>query len=100
MSHVLGELGNPKNRDRHLKSGRSGRGSAAQNARREYTLDSRGAGLCCGFADTAGYREVRHEDCAVKGMDMIRIECEFMANFAIPDYLGLGKSVPRGLGLM
>jgi len=34
----------------------------------------------------------------VKGVDMLGIECEFMANFAIPDYLGLGKSVSRGFG--
>jgi len=29
---------------------------------------------------------------------MLGITGEFMANFAIPDYLGLGKSVSRGFG--
>lgn len=40
----------------------------------------------------------RHTSCAVKDVSMLGIECEFMANFAIPDYLGLGKSVSRGFG--
>jgi hypothetical protein len=40
----------------------------------------------------------RHKSCTVKGVDMLGIMCEFMANFSIPDYLGLGKSVSRGLG--
>jgi hypothetical protein len=38
----------------------------------------------------------RHTSCTVKGVDMPGIMCEFMANFSIPDYLGLGKSVSRG----
>ena len=29
---------------------------------------------------------------------MLGIMCEFMANFVIPDYMGLGKSVSRGFG--
>ena len=41
---------------------------------------------------------MRHTSCTVKGVSMLGIECEFMANFAIPDYLGLGKSVSRGFG--
>jgi hypothetical protein len=40
----------------------------------------------------------RHKYCTVKGINMLGIECEFIANFAIPDYLGLGKSVSRGFG--
>jgi hypothetical protein len=40
----------------------------------------------------------RHTSCAVKGVAMLGTRCEFMANFAIPDYLGLGKSVSRGFG--
>ena len=40
----------------------------------------------------------RHKSCTVKDVSMLGIECEFMANFAIPDYLGLGKSVSRGFG--
>ncbi len=38
----------------------------------------------------------RHRSCTVKGVDMLGIMCEFMANFSIPNYLGLGKSVSRG----
>ena len=45
-----------------------------------------------------GIGRVRHKRCTVKGVSMLGIECEFMANFAIPDYLGLGKSVSRGFG--
>ncbi|RZN14410.1 MAG: hypothetical protein EF812_05480 [Methanosarcinales archaeon] len=41
---------------------------------------------------------VRHTSCTVKGVNMLGVECEFMVNFAIPDYLGLGKSVSRGFG--
>ena len=40
----------------------------------------------------------RHRSCTVKGVDMLGIMCEFMANFSIPDNLGLGKSVSRGFG--
>ena len=40
----------------------------------------------------------QHKYCTVKGVKMLGIECEFMGNFAIPDCLGLGKSVSRGFG--
>jgi len=40
----------------------------------------------------------RHTSCTVKGVAMLGIMCEFMANCVIPDYLGLGKSVSRGFG--
>jgi len=36
--------------------------------------------------------------CNLKGVDVMGFGCEFMANFSIPDYLGLGKSVSRGFG--
>ena len=31
---------------------------------------------------------------------MLGTRCEFMANFAIPDYIGLGKSVSGGFGVV
>jgi len=40
----------------------------------------------------------RHKSCTAKGVGMLGTRCEFMANFSIPDYLGLGKSVSRGFG--
>jgi hypothetical protein len=36
--------------------------------------------------------------CNLKGVNVIGFDCEFMANFSIPDYMGLGKSVSRGFG--
>ncbi|HJH31209.1 MAG TPA: hypothetical protein C5S50_03265, partial [Methanosarcinaceae archaeon] len=36
--------------------------------------------------------------CKVKGVQFVGFFCEFIANFKIPDYLGLGKSVSRGYG--
>lgn len=43
---------------------------------------------------------VRHNMCTVKGVNMLGVECDFMVNFAIPDFLGLGKSVSRGFGVV
>ena len=40
----------------------------------------------------------RYKSCTVKDVSMLGIMCEFMENFSIPDYLGLGKSVSRGFG--
>ncbi len=40
----------------------------------------------------------RHTSCTVKDVSMLGIMCEFMANFVIPDYMGLRKSVSRGFG--
>ena len=40
----------------------------------------------------------RERMCNLKGVNVIGFDCEFMANFSIPDYLGLGKSVSRGFG--
>jgi hypothetical protein len=41
---------------------------------------------------------IRERMCNLKGVNVIGFDCEFMANFSIPDYLGLGKSVSRGFG--
>jgi hypothetical protein len=41
---------------------------------------------------------MRDEICLLKGTKVTGIRGEFMTNFAIPDYLGLGKSVSRGVG--
>jgi hypothetical protein len=41
---------------------------------------------------------IHEEICALKGTSVIGFRGEFMANFMIPDYLGLGKSVSRGFG--
>ncbi|MEA3323650.1 MAG: CRISPR-associated endonuclease Cas6 [Euryarchaeota archaeon] len=40
----------------------------------------------------------RDKSCTVKGVSMPGIMCEFMANFAIPVYPGLGKSVSKRFG--
>lgn len=36
--------------------------------------------------------------CKVKGVQFVGFTCEFMVNFEIPQYIGLGKSVSRGYG--
>ena len=36
--------------------------------------------------------------CRVKGVQFVGFICEFMVNFEIPQYMGLGKSVSRGYG--
>ena len=36
--------------------------------------------------------------CKIKGVQFVGFFCEFIVNFEIPDYLGLGKSVSRGYG--
>ena len=41
---------------------------------------------------------LRHRTSEVKGTPFIGFLGEFMVNFAIPDYFGLGKSVSRGFG--
>ena len=38
------------------------------------------------------------EICLLKGMKVTGIRGEFTTNFAIPDFMGLGKSVSRGFG--
>ncbi|MGD0951668.1 MAG: CRISPR-associated endonuclease Cas6 [Methanotrichaceae archaeon] len=40
-----------------------------------------------------------HEEmCTLKGTSVIGFRGDFMANFMIPDFMGLGKSVSRGFG--
>jgi len=41
---------------------------------------------------------IHEEMCTLKGTSVIGFRGEFMANFMIPDYMGLGKSVSRGFG--
>ena len=41
---------------------------------------------------------LRLRKCELKGTPFIGFLGEFMVNFAIPDYMGLGKSVSRGFG--
>jgi len=45
-----------------------------------------------------GIGRLRRRKCELKGTSFIGFLGEFMANFAIPDYMGLGKSVSRGFG--
>ena len=40
----------------------------------------------------------RYTSCTVKGVSMLGTWCEFMVDFAIPEYMRLGKSVSRGFG--
>jgi hypothetical protein len=41
---------------------------------------------------------MQDEICLLKGMKVTGIRGEFTASFAIPDFMGLGKSVSRGFG--
>lgn len=41
---------------------------------------------------------IEEEMCTLKGTSVIGFRGEFMANFMIPDFMGLGKSVSRGFG--
>jgi len=45
-----------------------------------------------------GIGRLRRRKCELKGTSFIGFLGEFMVNFAIPDYMGLGKSVSRGFG--
>ena len=93
---MLGELGNQKNHDRHLKSDRSGRRDLLCG-----TL----VGNICPIAEGVDYamvsqvrpavRRTRHEACTVRVLacsGLLRVHGEFCDR----DYLGLGKSVSRG----
>ena len=42
--------------------------------------------------------KVSHKKSFIKRTPVIGFDCDFMVNFIIPDYLGLGKSVSRGFG--
>ena len=41
---------------------------------------------------------IHEEICMLKGVKVTGIRGEFTTNFAIPDFMGLGKSVSRGFG--
>ncbi len=41
---------------------------------------------------------MQEEICLLKGTKVTGIRGEFTTNFAIPDFMGLGKSVSRGYG--
>lgn len=45
-----------------------------------------------------GIGRMRRRKCELKGTTFIGFLGEFMVNFQIPDYMGLGKSVSRGFG--
>ena len=45
-----------------------------------------------------GIGRLRRRKCELKGTAFIGFMGEFMVNFVIPDYMGLGKSVSRGFG--
>jgi hypothetical protein len=45
-----------------------------------------------------GIGRLHRRKCEIKGTPFIGFLGEFMVNFAIPDYMGLGKSVSRGFG--
>jgi len=84
---------------RHLKSDRSGRRDLLLRTL-VGNMRSMAKGLDYVVASQIrlDLRRTRHRSCMVKGVGMLETRCEFMANFAIPDYLGLGKSVSRGFG--
>ncbi|MDY6865363.1 MAG: CRISPR-associated endonuclease Cas6 [Halobacteriota archaeon] len=44
--------------------------------------------------------EISQKKCFIKRTAVIGFECAFMVNFHIPEYLGLGKSVSRGFGVV
>lgn len=45
-----------------------------------------------------GIGRLRLRKCELKGTLFVEFLGEFTVNFAIPDYMGLGKSVSRGFG--
>jgi hypothetical protein len=45
-----------------------------------------------------GIGRLQRRKCELKGTPFIGFLGEFMVNFAVPDYMGLGKSVSRGFG--
>ena len=47
---------------------------------------------------TVAIGRLRRRKCELKGTSFIGFLGEFMVNFAIPEYMGLGKSVSRGFG--
>ena len=96
---MLGELGNQKNHDRHLKSDRSGRrdilcGTLVGNILHivegvDYVVVSR-------IQPDVG--RTWHEACTVKSVDLLGITYEFMANFVIRITWGSGSRCRGNLG--
>ena len=93
---IVSELGNQTNHDRHLKSDRSGRSDLLHRTLIGNILSvAKGLDYVVASQMRLDIGRTRHKSCTVKGVSMLGIECEFMANFAIPEYLGLGKSFPQ-----
>jgi len=82
----VNELGKQTNPDRHLKSDRSGRSDLLHRTLIGNIL-SMAKGL--DYIVTSQMRldigRTLHKSCMVKGVSMLGIGCEFMANFVIPD---------------
>ena len=89
------------NQENHARFGRMGEGE-----RRRF-LDAQIANNCLSLAKSLGLRvmtriaaraRVRPVGVRLKDVGMVGFLGEFEVNFAIPDGLGLGKSVSRGFG--
>ena len=90
---------NQKNHERYLKSDRVERRDLLRRTLTGNILSmAKGLDYVVVSQIRLDIGRTRHKSCTVKGVDMLGIDCEFMVNFAIPDYLGLGKSVSRGYG--
>ena len=90
---------NQKNHERYMKSDRIGRRDQLRRTLTGNILSmAKGLDYVVASQIRLDIGRTWHKSCTVKGVSMLGIECEFMANFAIPDYLGLGKSVSRGFG--
>lgn len=90
---------NQTNYERYLKSDRSGRQDQLRKTLIGNILSvAKGLDYAVVPRIKLDIGRMRHKECTVKGVGMLGIKCEFMANFTIPDYLGLGKSVSRGYG--
>jgi hypothetical protein len=90
---------NQKNYERYVKSDRSGRKDLLCRTLIGNILSmAKGLNHVVVSQIKLDIGRIRHKECTVKGVGMIGIECDFMVNFAIPDYLGLGKSVSKGFG--
>jgi len=93
---IVSELGNQTNHDRHLKSDRSGRSDLLHRMLIGNILSmAKGLGYVVASQMRLDIGRTQHKSCMVKGVGMLGITGEFMVNFAIPEYLGLGKSFPQ-----
>jgi len=90
------------NQDNFERYHRSDRAMQSERLRKTLTgnLLSASKGLDYVVPDTIRLEIGRTKNlmCKVKGVQFVGFFCEFIANFEIPDYLGLGKSVSRGYG--